>query len=116
MADTAFRQVVAPGASTAQVLCTHGKMNLRWIVWQMSVEVSTANSQAQITSVRRNGRFITSSFTVPSAAQGPPAISLEGSDVLEVNFAGMNAGEEAIVTLFYEEVMTGERGSAFGLV
>lgn len=116
MAEAAFRGVVATGASTVTVQCAHNKLNIRWIVWQMSVEVSASNSQAEVTSVRRNGRFITSSLTVPSAAQGPPALILDGNDVIDVAFAGMDVGEEAIVTLFYEEVLTGERGSQFGLV
>lgn len=116
MAETAFRQVVTALNGTVQVLCNHNKQNIRWVVWQLSVESSQSNSQAQVTSVKRNGRFITSSFLVPASAQGPPALIMEGNDTLEVNFAGMTAGDEAIVNLFYEEVPSGQPGSAFGLV
>ncbi len=116
MADFAFNQTVAAGSSTALVRCNHNKQNIRWVVWQLSVEVSVSNSQAQVDSVRRNGRLITSSFIVPASAQGPPAIVMDGSDNLEVLFTGMNPGETAIVTLFYEEVIIGQLPSQFGLV
>jgi len=59
---------------------------------------------------------MTSSIVVPSSAQGPPAIALEGGDTLEVVFGGLVAADQAIVTLWYEEVLSGELGSAFGLV
>lgn len=116
MAEAAFRGLVPTGQTRVTVTCNMNKNGLQWNVWQMSVEVSAANSQAQVLSVRRNGRYITSSLTVPSSAQGPPAIILGGSDNLDVAFTGMNAGEEAVVVLFYEEVRAGEFGSAFGLV
>jgi hypothetical protein len=116
MAEAAFRGIVPVGQTRVSVTCNMNKIGLRWVVWQISVECSVVNSQAQVDSVRRNGRYITSSLTVPSSAQGPPALSLEGSDELVVVFSGLSPGNEAVVVLFYEEVRAGELGSAFGLV
>lgn len=116
MADAAFRGVVAPGNSTVTVQCNHNKQNVQWIVWQMSVESSDTSTEGEVRSVRRNGRLLTSSFIIPASAQGPPAISLDGSDNLEVEFVGMSVGEEAIVTLFFMEVQVGTPPSAYAVV
>lgn len=116
MADAAFRSVVPAGATSVTVTCNHNKQNIQWIVWQMSVESSNPNSTAQVDAVRRNGRLITSSFIVPASAQGPPAIVLDGNDNLEVAFSAMLAGEEAIVTLFFQETQVGELGALNGVV
>lgn len=116
MSDAAFRGLVPAGNGTVVVQCNHNKQNIRWVVWQLSVECSNPTSQGQVDSVRRNGRLITSSFILPSSAQGPPAIVLDGNDNLDVKFTGLNAGEEAIVTLYYEEIQVGQQASQFGAV
>ncbi len=116
MADATFREVVTALNGTVTVACNHNKQNIQWIVWQMSVESSVVNSQAQILSVRRNGRLLTSSFVVPASAQGPPAILLDGSDNLEIDFIGMNTGDEGIVTLFFQEIQVGQLPPVYGVV
>lgn len=116
MPDAAFRGVVPAGNGTVTVQCNHNKQNIQWIVWQLSVESSNPNSEGEVRAVRRNGRLITSSFIIPASAQGPPAISLDGNDNLEFDFVGMNAGEEAIVTLFFQEIQVGQVPPAYGIV
>lgn len=116
MPDTVFNKKVPTGQTTVTVQCSHDKQNIRWVVWQLSVESNPIRSSAVVSSVRRNGRYLTSSILVPSAAQGPPSIMLEASNVLEVKFDNMVAGDDAIVTLWYEEVQSGQYGSQFGLV
>lgn len=115
MPEAVFRKVAGPGLLAVVVECAHYKQNIRWIIWQMSVE-SSQEYGVEVEAVRRNGRYITSSFIVPAAAQGPPAFILDGGDIITFSFAGLDEGEEAIVNLFYEEVLSGEVGSAFGLV
>lgn len=117
MAEAAFRESVDASSTTATVVCNHNKQNIQWVVWQISCESSRGTvSLGQVDSIRRNGRFLTSSYILPAAAQGPPAIVLNGNDNLEVAFSGLVTGEQVVVTLFYEEIQAGQMPSPFGVV
>lgn len=116
MADATFREIVTSGNGTVTVACNHNKQNIQWIVWQMSVESSDPNTEGEIRAVRRNGRLLTSSFIIPASAQGPPAIILDGNDNLTVDFVGMSSGEEAIVTLYFQEIQVGQLPPTYGVV
>lgn len=117
MAEAAFRASVGASSTTATVVCNHNKQNIQWIVWQISCESSRGTlSLGQVDSIRRNGRYLTSSFILPAAAQGPPAITLDGSDNLEVIFSQLVTGEQVVVTLFYQEIQVGHIPPAYGIV
>lgn len=117
MAEAAFRESVSAALTSAVVVCNHNKQNIEWVVWQISCESSRGNvSLAQVDSIRRNGRFLTSSYILPAAAQGPPAIVLGGNDNLEVAFSGLVTGEQVVVTLFYQEIQAGQIPSVYGVV
>lgn len=114
---TAYTQseIVKAAATTATVTIQPGRSGLDWIVWQMTVTSIPRRGGGQVT-VNRDGIYLTSTIIIPSSAQGPPAIVLHDSSVLESAFTGMVAGDECIVTLLYEEVPWGEHGTSFGLV
>lgn len=115
MAD--FPQTGTANASgNATVTYQHNKTGIWWIIWQWTVETIPFRSGAR-SATRRNGRYVASTVSGGGAsAQGPPAMLLEPSDVLEFTWTGLTLGDQAIATLYYEEVPAGTHGTSFGLI
>lgn len=113
--DKSFTAIaIAGGTATVDITPVPG--GLQWIVWQFTVETIPVRGAAQAT-VRRNGRYLTSTIVgSSSSAQGPPSLQLAPSDELTCTWVGLTVGDEAILTLFYEETEMGGHGSGFGIV
>ena len=107
---------IADSTGTAVVTLPPVQGGLKWIIWQITVETIPVRTGNQAT-VRRNGRYISSTVTGSNAsAQGPPALNYNPNDVVTVTWTGMTQGDECIATILYEEAPFGGKGSQFGLV
>lgn len=93
---------------TAVVRIQHNRSGIVWVVSQIAVESIPARPAANAT-IRRNGRYITSTATLPASAQGQPFYQLNASDLIEVSFANLGVGDNAIVSLLYTEDIWGVR-------
>jgi hypothetical protein len=114
MADFTFSKIAAATTDTLRI--DGPASGLQWIIWQLSVETIPFEAGATVI-VRRNGRLITSSVSGGrAAAQGPPAVKLTNSDVLDITWQGVAIGDELVCTLMVESVFWGELGTSFGLV
>lgn len=82
------------------------KSGVQWVVAQLGAETVPFRGTAS-TVVKLNGRYVTSSAVLPSSAGGQPYITLQSKDLLTVEFSGMTAGDQAIVTVFYVETLWG---------
>jgi hypothetical protein len=107
---------LADSTGTGTITFAPVQGGLQWIIWQIAVEtipVRTGNTAT----LRRNGRYISSTVTGSSASsQGPPALAYNPGDTMTMTWTGMTEGDECIVTVLYEQVLSGGKGSSFGLV
>lgn len=90
----------------ATVFVTPDKAGVQWTIGQLGIETRPNNANVSAI-VTFNGRYVTSSSVLPSSASGQPAINLQSVDKVTVQFSGMNVGEQAIVTVFYNESLWG---------
>lgn len=94
----------ASAAGLATVIVNDGPpKGLIWVVAQISIEtvIFRVGSTAI---VRRNGRFIAnSSLGSGDTAYGPPAILVNNIGALTCDWSGLTPGDQAIMTIFYQE-------------
>lgn len=89
---------------------------MQWIIAQITIETIPVRGSARCT-VRRNGRYITSSIVGSgSSAQGPPYLLLNGTDTLSASWVGMQQGDECVLLLLYEQVPWGMTHLAQGII
>lgn len=99
---------IALANGTATVNINDVPSSMMWVVPQWSIETEAGGASVlrvgSTCTVRRNGRYVTSSTLGSGAtAYGPPPIVLYSNDVLTFLWAGLTAGDEAIATIFYTE-------------
>lgn len=79
-----------------------GSRTRRWVVSQVSVEMSTAPIGSTC-ALRESGRLITPLIPTGDVASGEPAIELQGYETLTVAWASCTAGDVGHVTVVYDE-------------
>jgi hypothetical protein len=92
--------VAANGTATATIVT--GSRRRRWTVSQVSVEMSAAPIGATC-ALRLNGVLVTPLVPTGDAAGGDPPVTLEGTDVLTVAWAGCTPGQVGSVLALYDE-------------
>lgn len=99
------QSTIADASGNASIAVGHIPSGVVWVVWQVAVETSPARPGCTAT-ITKNLRYLSSTNLGSGAsAQGPPAISLKGGDSLAVNWAGMQPGDTAIVSVYYNETL-----------
>jgi hypothetical protein len=93
-------QVTAAGTLTVRF--GPGSRARRWLVQQVSVEMSTAPAGATC-ALREAGRLITPLIPTGDTAAGEPAVTLTGSETLTVEWAGCTPGDPGRVVVIYDE-------------
>jgi hypothetical protein len=92
----------ATGIATA-VVQPGPPSTLTWVIAQISIETDPFRAGAAAT-ITRNGRLVTSS-SIASAdtAYGPPAVAMNSGDNISCTWAGLQAGDVALMTIWFSE-------------
>jgi hypothetical protein len=99
--------ITAPAGGTAVMTLSPVPTGLEWVVSQINNETIPARNGATIT-IRKNGRYITSSpLGSGASASGPPFITITSHDVLTLTWTGMTQGDTCIGVLLYSEYVVG---------
>jgi len=94
----------ADATGTAVITVQAVPAGLMWLVSQMGISTVPFRVGAACT-VKRGLEFIANSgLASADTASGQPAIQLTATDVLTATFTGLTKGDEALVTLFVEEI------------
>lgn len=96
----------AGAAGTATVRITPNKAGIQWSIAQLSADSSPSRPAGNAT-VKLNGRYVTSTASLPASSSGQPAILLQYFDEMTVDFVGLTVKDNAIVTVFYDETPWG---------
>jgi hypothetical protein len=102
-------------AGTAQVRVQQNRSGIQWVLSQFSCDSVPQRAAASVT-VKLNGQYVTSSPFLPQTASGQPFITLNASDVLTADFAGLTNGDVAIFNLFYAETHWGNADNVGNVV
>lgn len=73
-----------------------------WKVQQVSTEMSSAPIGSTC-EIRKNGAFVTPMIATGDVAGGDPPVTLLGTDVLTIRWAGCTPGDVGAATIFYDD-------------
>lgn len=93
-------------STSVDVNIVPNKSGILWVIPQFSVQTIPVRLNASVT-VTMNGQYVTSAANLPVSASGPPALVLQYFDTLTFTFNGVQAGDNVIVTLMYNEAPWG---------
>ncbi len=99
-----YSATVAAGG-TATVRIVTGSRRRVWTVYQVTVEMSTAPIGATC-SIRKNGSLVSPAIPTGDPVGGDPPVTLEGTDVMTVEWAGCTPGDVGRVLVIYDESPT----------
>lgn len=100
-AETVLSVTVAADGTARATLSPDSRFQ-RWMVGQVSVEMSTAPVGATCT-IRKDGALISPLIPTGDAASGDPAIPLRQGQTLTVEFVGCVPGDVGTVYVLYDD-------------
>lgn len=102
--------VIAKADGTCQAVVNDGPpKGLVWVIAQISIETTVFRAGATAV-IRRDGRFVANSSLASSdTAYGPPPIMQNHNGAVTCDWAGLTVGDQAIMTIFYDEQDNGAK-------